>query len=53
MASAILKGKVGNELKTSFWEDKWNGASTMKQIHPELFILCQQQKTTVPTLWTG
>lgn len=45
--------EVGVGLKTSFWEDKWNGAVPMKQLHPELFILCQHQQATVATMWTG
>jgi len=45
--------KVGDGQKTSFWEDKWNGATLMKQLHLELYVLCQQQQATVATMWTG
>ncbi|WMV25830.1 hypothetical protein MTR67_019215 [Solanum verrucosum] len=47
------KVEVGDGSKTSFWEDKWNGSVHMKQLHPELFILCQHQQATVATMWTG
>uniref|UniRef100_M1A3E7 Uncharacterized protein n=1 Tax=Solanum tuberosum TaxID=4113 RepID=M1A3E7_SOLTU len=45
--------KVGDGQKTSFWEDKWNGATPMKQLHPELYMLCQQKQATVATMWIG
>ncbi|KAG5609302.1 hypothetical protein H5410_020583 [Solanum commersonii] len=47
------KVKIGNGQQTSFWHDKWTGQGTMKQQHPELFALSQQQHTTVSMMWTG
>ena len=48
-----IKVKVGYRSKPSFWEDKWNWFFLMKQLHPELFTLCQHQMAAVDTLWTG
>ncbi|WMV23794.1 hypothetical protein MTR67_017179 [Solanum verrucosum] len=47
------KVKIGNGQQTSFWHDKWTGQGTMKQQHPELFALSQQQHATVAMMWTG
>ena len=47
------KVEVGDGSKTPFWEDKWNGSVPMKQLHPELFTLCQHQQAIVATMWTG
>lgn len=44
------KVEVGDGSKTSFWDDKWNGSVPMKQLHPELFTLCQHQQATVATM---
>lgn len=53
MLQARTRVKVGNGMKTSFWEDKWNGKVVMKQAHPALFTLYQLQQATVATMWTG
>ena len=47
------KARIGNGQKTSFWHDKVDRALTMKQQHPELYILSQQQEATVAMMWTG
>lgn len=46
MLQVRTRVKVGNGQKTSIWHDKWAGHLTMKQQHPELFTLSQQQQAT-------
>lgn len=45
--------KVGNDMKTSFWEDKWLGRGILKQLFPDLHILSQQQHATIGEVWSN
>nr|XP_016500125.1 PREDICTED: uncharacterized protein LOC107818600 [Nicotiana tabacum] len=45
--------RVGNGMKTSFWENKWLGQRTLKQLFPDIYNLNQQQRASVGELWTG
>ncbi|XP_019255184.1 PREDICTED: uncharacterized protein LOC109233777 [Nicotiana attenuata] len=42
--------KVGNGMKTSFWEDKWLGQRILKQLFPDIYNLNQQQGSSVGEL---
>ena len=48
------KVRIGNGQKTSFFGmTSGAGLLTMKQQHPELYTLSQQQEATVAMMWTG
>jgi len=44
--------RVGNGSKTSFWEDKWLGHASLKNLFPELYVLAVHQQMSVADSWT-
>lgn len=44
--------RIGNGLKTSFWEDNWLGQNSLKQLFPDIYILNQQQEAIVGEVWS-
>lgn len=43
--------KVGDGMKTSFWDDKWLGQRPLKQLFPDIYNLNQQQRACVREVW--
>lgn len=44
--------KVGNGLKTSFWNDDLIGNGPLKEIFPDIFSLVQQPDATLAEIWS-
>ena len=44
--------RVGNGIKTSFWEDKWLGNFSLKSIFPEMHDLAVNKQASVAEVWT-
>lgn len=40
-------------MKISFWEDKWLGQRTLKQLFPDIYNMNQQQGSSVGEMWIG
>nr|XP_016470546.1 PREDICTED: uncharacterized protein LOC107792821 [Nicotiana tabacum] len=47
-----VRNKVGNDNKTSFWNDDWIGNGPLKEVFPYLFTIVQQPQTTVAEVWS-
>jgi len=44
--------KIGDGVKTDFWNEIWIGDRDLKTLFPDLFILSLQQMATVAQVWT-
>lgn len=55
-ASAAKMGyrwKIGNGRKCLFWEDNWVGPSSLAIQYWEVYVLVNEQASTVEDLWDG
>lgn len=44
--------KVGNGVKTSFWNDDWIGNEPLKDSFSDIFNLVNQPQASVPETWS-
>ncbi|WMV09473.1 hypothetical protein MTR67_002858 [Solanum verrucosum] len=49
---ANLYLKVGNGNKTKFWKDGWVNQTSLKNLFPNLFLICENPKDRVCVCWT-
>ena len=35
-----------------FWDDDWLGHGSLKQLFPDIYLLNQQQESTLQEIWT-
>ena len=42
--------KSGRKIK--FWDDDWLGNGSLKQLFPDMYLLNQQQESTLQEVWT-
>ncbi|KAH0709195.1 hypothetical protein KY284_010622 [Solanum tuberosum] len=47
-----LSFRIGNGVKTSFWNELWLGEENLKIMYPDLYILSLQQMDTVAQVWS-
>ncbi|KAG5596520.1 hypothetical protein H5410_037752 [Solanum commersonii] len=50
--SAKVTFRVGNGLKTSFWNETWLGDVNLRILFPDLYIISLQQNDTIAQMWT-
>lgn len=49
---ANLHLKVGNGNETKFWKDAWVDQTSLKDLFPDLFFICENPEDTVCDCWT-
>ena len=45
--------KVGNDRKIKFWEDHWFGSCSLATQFWELYIIANEQNSTIAEVWDG
>ncbi|WMV12818.1 hypothetical protein MTR67_006203 [Solanum verrucosum] len=50
--SAKVTFRVGNGLKTSFWNETWLGDVNLRILFPDLYIISLQQNDTIAQMWS-
>ena len=44
--------KVGNGNKTKFWKDGWIDQTSLRELFPDLFLICENPDARVSDCWT-
>ena len=45
--------KIGNGEKVRFWEDQWLGNTSLAIMYWSLYVINEQQSSTVKEVWDG